>query len=131
MKPGYLELGNSVISVSESVGLVKIPIIRKGGQDGVIRVRYKTVDGTAVAPSDYDFKIGELVFKEGETLNSVEINIINDNVREPTENFRVELFEASAASEVVNFRALSDRASVIVSIIDDDSKFPYALCICF
>ncbi len=63
-----------------------------------VTVKYRTVDGTAVAGSDYTEKIGELTFAPGETSKTIQVPIIGDVVGEADETFTVELSEAENAS---------------------------------
>ena len=123
VKPGYIQLPNPVLTVSESVGSLIINVVRLEGSDGEVRCRYRTVEATASAASDYVVNSGEIVFKEGETLKTVVINILNDNVREGTESFRFELYDLTAAPDVINFRGMNGKTATIITIVDDDSEF--------
>lgn len=122
MKPGSVELPNPVLTVPESVGTLTINVVRVEGSDGEVRCRYRTVEATASATSDYVLNSGELIFKEGETVKTVVINILDDNVREGMESFRFELYDITAAPDVINFRKMNSRTSTIITIVDDDSK---------
>lgn len=122
MKPGSIELPNPVLTVPESVGTLTINVVRVEGTDGEVRCRYRTVEATASATSDYVLNSGELIFKEGETVKTVVINILDDNVREGMESFRFELYDITAAPDVINFRGMNSRTATIITIVDDDSK---------
>lgn len=122
MKPGYIELPNPVLTVPESVGTLTINVVRIEGTDGEVRCRYRTVEATASPTSDYVLNSGELIFKEGETVKTVVINILDDNVREGVESFRFELYDIAAAPDVINFRGMNSRTATIITIVDDDSK---------
>lgn len=55
------------------------------------RVRYTTVDGTAVRNSDYNRRVGTVVFAKGRTERTVNVVIRGDLNNEPTEAFTIEM----------------------------------------
>ncbi|MBI4663139.1 MAG: hypothetical protein HY735_30395 [Verrucomicrobia bacterium] len=80
----------------------------------VVSVRYATVDGTALAGSDYDAIPSTLLtFNSGETNRPIIVAIRGDTVPELKENFWVVL------SDSVNATVFDNRA--IVTITDDDT----------
>lgn len=56
-----------------------------------VSVDWETVDGTAVAPSDYTAASGTVTFEPGETEKTVDITIRNNISGNPEEQFTVEL----------------------------------------
>jgi hypothetical protein len=52
-----------------------------------VTVNYTTVDGTAVAPSDYEAKSGTLTFLPGESSKHVTVRVNGDTAYEETEEF--------------------------------------------
>ena len=56
-----------------------------------VSVSYRTVDGTAVAGSDYKSASGELRFEPGEAARTVTVETLADELAEDTEQFTVEL----------------------------------------
>ena len=56
-----------------------------------VTVSYRTVDGTAVAGSDYKSASGELRFEPGETARTVSVETLADELAEDAEQFTVEL----------------------------------------
>lgn len=56
-----------------------------------VTVDYATVDGTAVAGSDYEAATGTLTFAAEETSRTISVNVLGDDVAEATERFTVEL----------------------------------------
>ena len=78
----------------------------------VTRVRYETMDGSAVASLDYRETSGELQFGIGETTQTVDVEIIDDFDSEQEESFTLVL------SEPVNARLAVE--SAIGVILDDD-----------
>lgn len=62
-----------------------------------VTLRFRTVDGTATAPEDYEPIIdGVLTIEPGATTAAVVLRIMPDRLPEPDEDFTVVLFEASA-----------------------------------
>jgi ELWxxDGT repeat protein len=56
-----------------------------------VTVDYTTVDGTAIAGSDYAPRAGTLTFPPGVTTLSVQVPVVSDRVLERTESFALEL----------------------------------------
>jgi hypothetical protein len=54
-------------------------------------VEYTTVDGTAIAGSDYVATSGTLVFAPGETYKTVLVYLMEDTEDEPNETFTLQL----------------------------------------
>ena len=83
--------------------------------DRLVTITYETVDGTAVAGSDYTSTAGMLRFEAGETLKAIVVPTIEDSMAEETERFTVELSDPSEA-------AVADRTAT--GTIDDDDDPP-------
>ena len=67
-------------------------VVRLSAASGLaVTVSYRTVDGTAVAGSDYKSASGELRFEPGETTQTVSVETLEDELSEDTEQFTVEL----------------------------------------
>jgi len=80
-----------------------------------VSVNYGTVDGTALAGSDYSAVSGSLLFNPGETIKDVRVTINGDTTVENDETFLLQL------SEPVN-AIISDTARVnSVTIKNDDA----------
>ncbi|GIX94935.1 adhesion G-protein coupled receptor V1 [Caerostris darwini] len=120
MTPGTLEIEESFYSVQENIGLVRVAVVRVGGSDGTIRVQYRALPMSALPGKDFLLQSGELVFQEGETKKFIEVQILDDSVREPFKTFAIELIEPTADRGVINFRGLGSRPTVEVLIKDDD-----------
>ncbi len=78
-----------------------------------VRVDYATVNGSAVAPEDYQATTGTLVFAPGQTFQRLPIRVNGDVDEEPDEYFLVSL------SNPVN--ALLNRSHAQLFIRDDDT----------
>jgi uncharacterized repeat protein (TIGR01451 family) len=62
-----------------------------------VSVDYRTIDGTAMAGTDYVFTNGTLSFTSGNTLAYIKVPIIDDEVDEPEEAFFVQLSNPAGA----------------------------------
>jgi hypothetical protein len=56
-----------------------------------VSVDYGTIDGSALAGSDYDLKVGTLEFAPGETLGSIIVRVVGDDAIEGDETFDLDL----------------------------------------
>jgi hypothetical protein len=77
-----------------------------------ITVSYRTVDGTALAKSDYSATSGTLTFQPGETSRTISVSIKGDRKREADETFSVQLSNAVGAT--------IEDGSATVTILNDD-----------
>ena len=60
--------------MKESSGNASLEVERINGADGEVAVKWKTIDGSAKSPEDYDGGEGILTFKHGE----VGLHTLND-----------------------------------------------------
>ncbi|MEI6409612.1 MAG: family 16 glycosylhydrolase [Bacteroidota bacterium] len=98
-------------------GKVSFTVTLSAAASGNVVVNYATVDGTAVAGADYKAKTdGNLIFKAGETQKTIDIELINDNGKENTEQFDVLLLNPIGATISKN------RGKA--TITDDDTDNP-------
>jgi len=112
--PGILALGTTLISVNEAAGTVSIPVVRTGGSDGTVGIRYTTVNATALAGSDYTAKSGLLVFAPGETTKSIVVPITNDLLDELSETFNL------AVDQSVGGATVNQPRTATITIVDND-----------
>jgi serralysin len=82
-----------------------------------ITVNYTTVNNTAIAGSDYNSNSGTLTFATGETSKTITVQLLDDLISEPTENFYVNL------SNVTGNAIISDNQG-IATIQDNDISLP-------
>ncbi|MDO9713754.1 Calx-beta domain-containing protein [Paracraurococcus lichenis] len=81
--------------------------------DTPVTVHFDTVNGTAVAGSDFTARSGTLTFNPGETSRTVQVAVLGDTTAEPTETFSLKLSAASGATLA--------RDTAIGTILDDDT----------
>ena len=80
---------------------------------GVVMVDYATEDGAATAGDDYTAASGTLRFTAGQTVKTLTVPLVNDDIDENAETFRLKLSLRSG-----NARMGDDTATVL--ILDDD-----------
>nr|XP_033480492.1 sodium/calcium exchanger 1a isoform X1 [Epinephelus lanceolatus] len=91
---GIFTFEEPVVTVSESVGVMEVKVIRTSGARGVVVVPYKTMEGTAKGGGeDFEDTHGVLEFENDEIFKTVQINIIDDEEYEKNKNFFLELGE--------------------------------------
>jgi hypothetical protein len=88
----------SVLEGNRGTRNVAVAVTLSSGSSQAITVSYRTVDGTALATSDYTATSGTLTFQPGETSRTISVSIKGDRKREANETFTVELFNAVGAS---------------------------------
>jgi hypothetical protein len=109
-----ISISNTAVVVQESAGTALVPVTRSGGSAGTVTVDYATGNATAIAGSDYTAVSGTLTFGPGETVHTISIPILNDNVHEVTESFNVGIANATGGATI------TPDASGLVFINDDD-----------
>ena len=104
-------------SVYEGDGASVVFTVRLSRADGTnpVTVMYSTVDGTATSGSDYTAAtLQTLTFAATDTVKTVSVALVNDDVLEDAETFRLVLSSPSSNAELGDGQAT-------VLIIDDDS----------
>ncbi len=97
--PGQLSFEAAEFTVYESAGAVATQTVHRiGGQDGEVRISYATVDGTAVAGTDYLHTSGTLVWADGDMESqTIDIPIVVNETVDPARSFTVELSDPHRA----------------------------------
>ena len=93
-------------------------VVTRSPATGAASVDFAAVDGTATAGQDYLLQSGTLTFAAGEDYKIITIDILQDALEEPGEQFQVVL------SNPVN--ATLGKSTVTVTIWDDDTVFQLA-----
>jgi len=99
-------------------GYAEVVVTRKNGSDGEIAVKYKTIDGSAIAGDDYEPAIGELVFKHQEISKTIKVNLIDDDSYEKSETFQLQLEVPGAPANGAQLGA----DMVLVTILGDEDS---------
>ena len=114
LTPGVLALSVASVSVSEEAGLVALTVQRTGGADGEVTVDYTTLQGSAIAGTDYTTTTGTLTFADGDTSETVNVPILNDSEIDPGESFTFVISNPQGGA------TLGTTVSTTVNIVDDE-----------
>jgi hypothetical protein len=108
LEPPEFEL----IEAPETIGFM---VVLSEEPSAEARVRYRTVEGSASAGSDFTAADGELVFAPGESYQLFDIEVLDDAAREDTESFFVELYQPDGI--ILEYQWRTE-----VTIVDDEPK---------
>lgn len=86
------------ITVNEAQGTAQLTVNLSAPVAGVVKIKYKTNNGTAVHPKDFLRTTGEVVFVPGSTTQFINIAIVADNKPEADKYFDVEINTAQGAT---------------------------------
>ena len=97
---------DSVSVMEGDVGATDVPVVisLSVAMDKTAQVRYSTSDSTALAGEDYVPVSGTVVFRPGETRQTVHVSVLGDTVREGDETFYL----------------TTEGSRTTINIIDDD-----------
>ncbi|CAB3981091.1 tandem-95 repeat, partial [Paramuricea clavata] len=102
------------LTVNEEAGSVQISVRLNGQHEREVTIRLTTTQITATAGADYENQVVDLQFSPGDSLEALDIRILDDLVIEGTETFRVTISSNDAQVRIV------DPPSITVTIIDTD-----------
>jgi len=89
---GTLQLSASSYAVDQNSGAVTVTLDRAGGSSGAVSVAYATVNGTAIAGTDFTTTDGSLSWADGDTSSkTVSIPISNATPFSASKSFSVAL----------------------------------------
>uniref|UniRef100_A0A3B4G959 Adhesion G-protein coupled receptor V1 n=1 Tax=Pundamilia nyererei TaxID=303518 RepID=A0A3B4G959_9CICH len=75
--------------------VVTLPIVRNAGTIGTVTVKWQATVNGKLAVGDIRPTSGEVTFAPGDTMKTLSVEILADNVPEITETIKVELIDAS------------------------------------
>ncbi|XP_029296357.1 LOW QUALITY PROTEIN: adhesion G-protein coupled receptor V1 [Cottoperca gobio] len=96
---------------------VTLPIVRNAGTIGTVVVQWQATVNGQIAVGDIRPTSGELTFAPGETMKTLQVDILADDVPEITEIIKVELTGAS------NGGSLGADTSVDIIVPDNDNPY--------
>lgn len=116
--PAPVTLQVDDVTGSENAGTLAFTVSLSAASSQPVRVEYATRNGSAQAGENADYleTNGSLSFPAGTTSASVSVSLVDDQVAEATESFRLELSSAENAT-------IAD-ASGTATIFDDDQIDP-------
>jgi glucose/arabinose dehydrogenase len=112
---GTIQLESSVINVAESDNSARFRILRSGGSDGAVTVDYRTVSVSATPGNDYQSRQGTVTFQNGETVKTITVPILEDNLVESNEQFSFTIDNVTGGANLLAPRTAT------VTIDDNDS----------
>ncbi len=96
--PGTPAVSVSDLVVDETTRQATFLVSLDRPSNGPVSMSFATTDGTAVAGQDYAASAGALSFSPGETVKSVTINLLDDNIQESDERFQLVLSNLQGAT---------------------------------
>jgi Calx-beta domain len=123
--PASIDFADATATVGEADGTLTVTLRRNGAPGEWVSASYTTVDGTALAGSDFANTVfdanepaAEPLFDRGEVEVSFDVPITNDSASEGDEGFGLTLSDLLSQSGLVG---VSERPSMNVTITDDES----------
>src|SRR5438046_3517628 len=101
-------------TVNESYATLTLTVNRTGTTNNAVTVDFTTTNVTATAGSDYTATNGTLSFAPGETSKTITVDVLDDDLEEANETFRVVLSNPADATIAIGTNT--------VSITDDDGS---------
>ncbi|KAJ8002340.1 hypothetical protein DPEC_G00178860 [Dallia pectoralis] len=91
---GIFTFEEPVLTVSESIGMMEVKVLRTSGARGLVVVPYKTIEGTAKGGGeDFEDTYGALEFQNDEILKTIAVRILDHDEYERHAKFYIELQE--------------------------------------
>ena len=112
---GTIFLESGELSIGEANGTVFIPIVRTGDLSGTATVEFGITPNTSTPGVDYINSSGTITFAVNQNRVLVPVQIINDNVSEPTETFALSIINVDSGSTLFAPRTAR------VNILDDEN----------
>lgn len=109
-----VRFGSPSYAVNENGVTATITVLREAFTNSTVSVSYSAGNGTASAGSDYVAASGQLVFTNGETVKTFNVQVIDDTVEEGPETILLSLLNP------VGQAALVDPVSATLTIVDND-----------
>lgn len=91
-------LSISGTTVLESAGIANVSVNLNAASSSVVTLNFYTQNASATSPSDYTAKDTLITFNPGQTSKSINIPITVDAISEPSENFKINIRNATNAS---------------------------------
>lgn len=113
--PGSFAFSAAAFSVAESTSEATLTVTRSGGTAGSVSINFATANGSATAPADYQSTTGTLAFGPGETVRTIDVNLVSDLADEADETFTVTLSSPTGGA------TLGTPSTATVTITDDDA----------
>ncbi|KAJ3614914.1 hypothetical protein NHX12_018483 [Muraenolepis orangiensis] len=91
---GVFSFRGPVVTVSESVGVMEVDVVRMRGARGAVALPYRTLEGSACGGGrDFEDTHGVLEFEDDQIVKTIQINIVDDEEYEKNKNLFLEVGE--------------------------------------
>src|SRR5262249_21927199 len=90
-----------------------------------ITVDFHTIDGSAIAGSDYTATSGTVSFAADQTSATIDVPVLSDFVQEDQKTFTVELSNASLGADITTADGIATIANQAVNTVTIDAAHPY------
>ena len=94
---GAIRLSGSSVEVSESDSNIMITVQRVNGSEGDASIEYRFTDQSAQQGLDYYAVDGVLTFSDGQSTQTISVDIVDDNEEEDSESFTLTLLNPTNA----------------------------------
>ena len=119
--PGELSFDSRELEVFESAGSVKVTVHRTHGCEGTIGCQWATRDGTAKSPSGYIGASGSLVFAEGVTQKTLQVELVDLAAYHRDDDFQIVLTSASGGGRLVTDYTTRTRRATVACVVNIQS----------
>lgn len=116
--PGIIEFAQPDVSVQENGVSVSLRLVRHDGSDGDVTVVFAYENLGATRDEDYYPATATVVFADGETEKWVEVFILDDQIDEADEAFRIHIEDVVGAQ-------IGTQREMTCTILDDDDTPTY------
>ena len=94
-----LSINNATVKEGTGSGTDSVFTVKLSKASGTpVTVHFTSLNGTAVAGSDFDQSSGTLTFAPGQTTQTVKVHVTGDSLHETNENFQLLLSDATNAT---------------------------------
>ena len=116
--PGVLQFQSANEGVNKTNGTATLTVTRTGGSHGTASVNYQTLNGTALAGSNYSATTGTLNWADGDASSkTIVVPILNDASQQSDITFTMALSNPVTA-------ALGSIPTTTVTIVNDNALLP-------
>lgn len=102
---GLVSIDDAIVTEANANKAVTLTVRLSQPTNGAVKVSYQTVDGSAVAGSDYVAKTGSVTIAKGALTASITVTIVGDRVHEVPEAFAVALTGVTSGPGVLDHGA--------------------------
>jgi uncharacterized delta-60 repeat protein len=99
--PGRLSFSATNYVVNSTDANASVTVVRTNGSVGSVSVSYATVPGTALPSVNYNSVSGSLTFGDGETVKTILVPLVTNNLVQPPVNFSVVLSNPTGGATLI------------------------------